>query len=90
LSRKTAIELICSLALGAAMVWIEVHSGPESVLGIIGAFGLLLVILVSMNLQQNPVMIATMVVYWAAIGWVCYRGVRLFVAIVRESKSGDA
>ena len=66
------------------------HSEPESVVGVIGAFGLLLGILVSMNLHQNAMMIATMVVYWAAIGWVCYRGVRLFVAIVRESKSGDA
>ena len=65
------------------MVAIEWHAGPEPIFGVVGAFGLLFGIVVSMNYQENPVMIAAMVLYWAFLGWLCYRGVRLLIQIVR-------
>lgn len=65
------------------MVAIDAHMHPGPLLGVVGAFGLLLGILVSGNYQDNPVMIVTMVLYWSLLGWLFYRVVRILTQVFK-------
>jgi hypothetical protein len=87
MTRAAAIELGAALALGAAMTAIEYHAQGQ-VFGFFGALALLLGIVVSGSMQENPVMIGTIVVFWAAITWVVLRVVRLIVTAARSTSDG--
>jgi hypothetical protein len=66
-SRKRAI-IIAALCFGVVMTSFQWISGEG--LWMIGAFGYFLGILVSRDTQLNPIMIVTMTLYWAAVGWI--------------------
>ncbi|HWH47289.1 MAG TPA: hypothetical protein VN664_05760 [Burkholderiales bacterium] len=48
MGRRRAVELVCSMLFGATMVTID-YTHPGSIFGVVGAFGLLLGIVVSGN-----------------------------------------
>ena len=81
LGRRRVLELLCSILFGATMVTID-YTHPGSIFGVVGAFGLLLGIVVSGNYLDNPVMISVYVLYWGFLGWLCYRGARLLTHVL--------
>ena len=87
MTRAGLIELAVALAFGALMTAIDYHAGPEPVFGAFSAFALLLGMVVSMSMQENPVMIGTIVLFWAALGWIALRLVRVIVANARSSQA---
>ena len=87
MTRAGIIELAVALAFGALMTTIEYYAGPEPAFGILSSMAVFLGMVVSMSMQENPVMIATIVLFWAVIGWLALRLVRLIVTAARSSQA---
>ena len=84
--QRRSIEWVGALVFGVVMTVIDWHTS-EPIFGIFSALALLLGIVASMSMTPSPAMFATMVVFWAFIGWVGYRIVRFFIVALRRSRA---
>ena len=83
-AQRRAVEWGAALVFGVVMTLIERQAeGP--ILGGVSGLAIFLGMILSGSMGENPVLLATVVAFWAVLGWLVYRVARLFIVDIRRS-----